>query len=111
MDIRTILAQKQLDGAADKWIELLDSVGSEDVRAVLDAPPGRYRFEKLLTLISPAAENFLEEMAQQARQLTIQRFGRTIQLYAPLYVSNYCLNSCRYCGYNAQTTCERTPGN
>ena len=107
-DIKTILAQKQLDSSADKWIELLDSVGPEDVRAALDAPPGRYRFERLLTLISPAAQNFLEEMAQQARQLTIQRFGRTIQLYAPLYVSNYCLNSCRYCGYNAQTTCERT---
>jgi len=106
-DIKTILAQKQLDGAADKWIELLDGVGSEDVRAALAAPPGRYRFERLLALISPAAENFLEQMAQQARQLTIQRFGRTIQLYAPLYVSNYCLNSCRYCGYNVQTTCER----
>ncbi len=106
-DIKTILAQKQLDGAADKWIELLDSVGAEDVRAALDAPPGRYRFERLLTLISPAAETCLEQMAQLARQLTIQRFGRTIQLYAPLYVSNYCLNSCRYCGYNAQTTCDR----
>ncbi len=58
--------------------------------------------------ISPAAQNFLEEMAQQARQLTIQRFGRTIRLYAPLYVSNYCLNSCLYCGYNAETTCDRT---
>ena len=106
-DIKTILAQKQLDGAADKWIELLDGIGLEDVRAALAAPPGRYRFERLLALISPAAETCLEQMAQQARQLTIQRFGRTIQLYAPLYVSNYCLNSCRYCGYSAQTTCER----
>ena len=106
-DIKTILEQKQLDGVADKWIERLDGIGPDDVRAALCAPPGRYRFERLLALISPAAQNFLEEMAQQARQLTIQRFGRTIQLYAPLYVSNYCLNSCRYCGYNAQTTCER----
>ncbi|MCD6393090.1 MAG: 2-iminoacetate synthase ThiH, partial [Planctomycetes bacterium] len=107
-DIKTILAHKQLDGAAGKWIERLDEVGLEDVRAALDEPPGRYRFERLLALISPAAQNFLEQMAQQARQLTIQRFGRTIQLYAPLYVSNYCINSCRYCGYNAQTSCDRT---
>ena len=47
-------------------------------------------------------------MAQQARQLTLRRFGRTIQLYAPLYVSNVCVNSCRYCGYNCTTAVKRT---
>ncbi|MHC5157306.1 MAG: 2-iminoacetate synthase ThiH, partial [Planctomycetota bacterium] len=51
---------------------------------------------------------YLEQMAQQARQLTIQRFGRTIQLYAPLYVSNVCINRCKDCGYNADTNIPRT---
>jgi len=46
--------------------------------------------DKLLSLISPAAEERLEEMAQLAHQLTIQRFGRTIRLSAPLYLSSYC---------------------
>jgi len=107
-DIRTILAQKQLDLPGDQWFRMLDSVGAEDVAAVLAAPPGRYRLERLLVLLSPAAEAYLEEMAQQARRLTIQRFGKTIQLYAPLYVSNYCLNNCRYCGYSASATGDYT---
>jgi len=41
-------------------------------------------------------------MAQLAQQLTIQRFVRTIRLYGPLYLSNYCVNSCRYCGFNRE---------
>jgi len=60
----------------------------------------------LLALISPAAEDYLEQMAQLAHQLTVQRFGRTIRLYAPLYLSNYCVNSCRYCGFNRQNKFE-----
>jgi 2-iminoacetate synthase len=51
-------------------------------------------------LISPAAENYIEQMAQIAHQLTLQRFGRTVRLYAPLYVSNYCVNGCTYCGFS-----------
>jgi len=47
-------------------------------------------------------------MAQLAHQLTIQRFGRTIRLYAPLYLSNHCTNSCRYCGFNKDNKFQRT---
>jgi 2-iminoacetate synthase len=53
-----------------------------------------------LTLLSPAAGDHLEAMAQKARGLTIQHFGRTIQLYIPLYISNYCNSECIYCGFN-----------
>ncbi len=58
--------------------------------------------QDFLTLLSPlAAESkWLEAMAQKARQQTIQYFGRTIQLFAPLYISNYCSNHCAYCGFN-----------
>jgi 2-iminoacetate synthase len=53
-----------------------------------------------LTLLSPAAGGFLEPMAQKARKLTVQHFGRTIQLFIPLYISNYCHNACVYCGFS-----------
>ena len=51
-------------------------------------------------LLSPAAEKFLEPMAQSAHNITVRRFGKTIKLYAPLYLSNECSNSCVYCGFN-----------
>lgn len=53
----------------------------------------------LAALLSPAATPYLEEMAQRAQALTRQRFGRIMQLYAPLYLSNECVNRCRYCGF------------
>jgi len=60
-----------------------------------------------LALISPAAESRLEEMAQAAHALTAQRFGRVIQLYAPLYISNKCNNGCLYCGFRQGSLVER----
>lgn len=57
--------------------------------------------ERFLAFLSPAAEEFLEPMAQKAHALTLQHFGRTIQLYTPMYLSNYCENECAYCGFNA----------
>lgn len=107
-DIRTILAEKGLDGDGGRWHQRLENIHPDDVEMALSEQAGSYNFEKLLTLISPAAENYLEEMAQLAHQLTVQRFGRTIRLYAPLYLSNYCTNSCRYCGFNRENKFERT---
>jgi len=107
-DIRTTLAEKDLDGDGRRWHQRLENIHPDDVEMVLSEPAGSYNFEKLLTLISPAGRKFLEEMAQLAHQLTVQRFGRTIRLYAPLYLSNYCTNSCRYCGFNKENKFERT---
>ena len=53
-----------------------------------------------LTLLSPKAGEYLEAMAQKAHRLTVQYFGRTIQLFIPLYISNHCANQCAYCGFN-----------
>lgn len=53
-----------------------------------------------LVLLSPAAEYFLEEMAQRAHRETVQYFGRTIRIYTPLYLSDFCDNTCVYCGFN-----------
>jgi len=63
--------------------------------------------ERLLALLSPVAEKFLEPMAQKAHALTLQHFGRTIQLYTPMYLSNFCENECAYCGFNARNRMPR----
>src|SRR6266513_3500848 len=51
------------------------------------------RFEQLIT---PKSGAELESMAQTSRALTLQNFGRTMRLFAPLYLSNECINNCRY---------------
>ena len=48
-----------------------------------------------------------ESMAQRAHELTTRHFGRTVQLFTPLYLSNHCVNGCRYCGFNATTPLAR----
>ncbi len=55
----------------------------------------------LVALLSPlAGREYLEEMAQMAHQLTLQRFGKVIRLFAPIYLSNECNNVCDYCGFS-----------
>jgi 2-iminoacetate synthase len=51
-------------------------------------------------LISPAATELLEPLSQRSRQMTQQRFGKVIRLFAPLYLSNECINACKYCGFS-----------
>lgn len=58
-------------------------------------------------LLSPVAETLLEPLAQRARELTLRHFGRTMQLYTPLYLANHCVNGCTYCGYRAAQPIER----
>jgi len=60
-----------------------------------------------LTLLSPLAEKHLEEMAQKAHRLTVQHFGNTMQLFTPMYVSNHCVNHCRYCSFNTNNNLHR----
>ena len=56
--------------------------------------------EDFKALISPAATHYLEQMAQLSSQLTKKRFGNTIQMYVPMYLSNECQNICTYCGFS-----------
>ena len=51
-------------------------------------------------LISPAGAELLEPLCRRSQQLTQQRFGRVIRLFAPLYLSNECINNCKYCGFS-----------
>lgn len=106
--ISEILREKQLDGNGETYIERMNNISQADVERELSKGQGVFSLERLITLISPAAKNYIEEMAQQARQITIQRFGKTIQFFEPLYVSNFCINSCRYCGFNRTSDASRT---
>ncbi len=78
------------------WIEGRGPTTGDVERALGCDDPGPREFAALL---SPAAHPFLEVMAQRARVLTRCNFGRTISLYAPLYLSNHCTNGCAYCGF------------
>lgn len=63
--------------------------------------------EDFLCLLSPVAEAFLEEMAQKAHNIALNNFGRAVLLYTPMYISNYCVNKCAYCGYNVENSIHR----
>ena len=63
--------------------------------------------EDFKALLSPAAEPFLEEMAQKARLETSKHFGNTVYLFTPLYIANYCENYCVYCGFNCYNQIKR----
>lgn len=64
--------------------------------------------EDLLAMLSPAAVPHLEVMARKASELTLRQFGRTIHLFTPLYLSNYCTNHCIYCGFNCRNSILRS---
>ena len=64
-------------------------------------------FSDFLNLLSPAAAQFIGEMRQRAAQIKKCHFGKTVRLYAPLYISNYCINSCEYCGFKNEVDFTR----
>ena len=78
-----------------------------DVRRALDRVRSGLTLDDLAALLSPAAAPHLEEMAQLSHRLTVERFGRTMQLYAPMYLTNVCANICTYCGFSAQNRIAR----
>lgn len=82
-----------------------DKVSEEDVKKTLAKE--KLTENDFLNLLSPAALPFLEEMATRAHQLTVQYFGRTIGLYMPIYIANYCTNECIYCGFNKNNKIKR----
>ena len=61
----------------------------------------------LKALLSIDAQKYLEEMAEEAQRISLQYFGRAILLYTPMYLSNYCVNKCSYCGFNADNNLKR----
>lgn len=78
---------------------------AKDVKAALEHD--RCTVEDLCALLSPAAEPFLEQMAERARIETGRHFGNTVYMFTPLYIANYCENYCVYCGFNCYNDINR----
>jgi 2-iminoacetate synthase len=90
------------------WEEISASIYNKnetDVKNALASP--KRTLEDFKALISPAALPYLEEIAQLSHNLTKKRFGRTIQMYAPMYLSNECNNICTYCGFSVDNKVKR----
>lgn len=90
------------------WEEIRDSIYSKtkaDVERALNS--NIINIEDFKALVSPAAKDYLEPMARMSREITQRRFGKTIQFYVPLYLSNECSNHCIYCGFNHNNPIER----
>jgi 2-iminoacetate synthase len=98
---KEVFENYQWDEVKDK----LEKVSPADVRYSLQKK--NKNLDDFLNLLSPAASGELELMAVMTRSLTQKRFGKTIQLYAPLYLSNECQNICTYCGFSLDNQLKR----
>lgn len=106
-----------LDGMEDIGAEIMDEVISsmeaydynsftkEDVKATLSKE--KLDIRDFQALLSPSAQEFLEEMAKRSRIEKSRYFGNSIYLFTPLYIANYCENYCIYCGFNSHNKIKR----
>lgn len=97
-----------------QWQTWLANVSAQQVEEVLQrswqrlsGAHIRLSVADLATLLSHTAQSYLEPMAQQAAALTRQRFGHTMRLFIPLYLSNLCANDCSYCGFSMSNAIKR----
>jgi 2-iminoacetate synthase len=90
-----------------RWLDRARTASEADVLAILRR--GRANsLEDFATLLSPAAAPHLESLAAASQRLTQKFFGKTIRLFVPLYLSNECVNICKYCGFSRNNTIPRT---
>lgn len=90
------------------WKETSDSIYAKTAQDVETALAKDTRtLEDFKALISPAAAPYLEQMARLSQARTLKRFGKTMQLYVPLYLSNECNNICTYCGFSYDNKVRR----
>ena len=90
----------------DATTEAIYAKSDADVRRAL--AKNHLDVEDFMALISPAAEPYLETMAQLSYRYTRERFGNTMQIFIPLYITNSCTNSCVYCGFHVSNPMKRT---
>ena len=90
--LRAWPAERRAGGVADVTPAKVLAVLDKDVLQPAD----------FLTLLSPAAGECLEALARKAHDLTLRYFGRAVNIFTPLYISDVCTNQCRYCGFNAK---------
>ena len=91
------------------WEETTEQIMSKTAADVKRALSSQHLdIEDFKALISPAAEPYLENMAQLSQKYTQERFGKTISMFIPLYLTNSCANGCIYCGFNSANKIKRT---
>lgn len=81
-----------------------DYTGADVKRALMK---DHLEIEDFAALLSPAAEPYIEQMAQKAKQETAKHFGNSVYMFTPIYISNYCENYCVYCGFNCHNHIHR----
>src|SRR6266536_1481957 len=89
----------EFDALPISW--LLDrsrATGTAVIRELFDRRP--LALAEFAQLLSPAAVELLELLGRRSHARTLQRFGKVIRLFAPLYLSNECINNCKYCGFS-----------
>jgi len=98
---------KEFNSSFAKELSLLSfNASSADVERII-AQGCAKSIEDFAILLSPMALEYLEELAQISHFITTKYFGKTINLFAPLYVSNNCVNNCKYCGFAMRHDFER----
>lgn len=91
------------------WDQTTDFIASRTAQDVERALAKEHLdVDDFMALISPAAEPYLKQMGQMSHDRTLARFGKTISMYIPMYVSNACTNHCVYCGFNHDNEIART---
>lgn len=98
---------------AEKWqhfdkksvLDQIQSARADDVERALHGE--HLTINDFYALISPAAEPFLQDMARKSQRLTRHHFGKVMQFYVPLYLSNACTNGCLYCGFHNESKIQR----
>ena len=91
------------------WEETTKAIYSKTEADVIRAlGKSRCDVDDFMALISPAAEKYLEPMARLSKKYTEERFGRTMSMFIPLYITNSCTNSCVYCGFHISNPMART---
>jgi len=112
--IRVLHQSPAVDGQFSAQLEALNWDENEakhlnateaDVRRALAKP--KRDINDFAALISPAAKPFINDMVTESERLTLQRFGKTVSLFAPLYLSNTCANECTYCGFSMSNAIKR----
>ncbi|MFD1383956.1 2-iminoacetate synthase ThiH [Rhodanobacter aciditrophus] len=112
--IRVLHQSPAVEGHFSQQLEALNwheveakhlNVTEADVRRAL--VKSKRDINDFAALISPAAKPFINDMLAQSEQLTRQRFGNTVSLFAPLYLSNTCANECTYCGFSMSNAIKR----
>lgn len=112
--IRMLEQSPAIDGQFSEFVESTDwqtvtqmhqAKTEQDVVRALGK--SKLDVDDFAALISPAAEPYLLDMVTKSEQLTLQRFGNTLSLFAPLYLSNTCANECTYCGFSMSNAIKR----